>query len=55
MLHHPAWAVGSYETSCQLPELLELSQREVFTILMGHPVRVWWRVIDEKQKGERES
>ena len=39
MFRHPAWVVGSYRLMAQqLLELTELSQREVFTVLTGHPV-----------------
>ena len=38
MFGHPAWAVGSCSSGRQLPEKSELSNREVLTILMGHPV-----------------
>ena len=41
MSRYPALAVGRLLDTVaahQLPELLEPSQREAFTILMGHPV-----------------
>ena len=41
MFCHPAWAIGSCSSGLaahQLPKLLELSQLDVLTILMGHPV-----------------